>query len=174
MRHQWVPFYFIPHSRNFSSKRGFAESNLRRRLEKQGWSVWKGLLIGAVRMQDDYSTATEKYELLSKFLEKHSAELLEKLQYYCSVHFGFPDFICYKNGEWKFVECKLGYEPLSETQKKCIMELQVLGFNVEVHKLVSSHTGTRSAMVNLKGSGKIVTRKQLTLNNRLFRKCQNI
>jgi hypothetical protein len=125
-------------------------------------------------MQDDYSTATGKYELLSKFLEKHSAELLEKLQYYCSVHFGFPDFICHKNGEWKFVECKLGYEPLSEKQKKCIMELQLLGFNVEVHKLVSSPAGTRSAMVNLEGSGKIVTRKQLTLNNRLFIKCQNI
>lgn len=74
-----------------------------------------------------------------------------------------PDFLCYRDGVFKFVECKLQYECLSERQKKCISKLQSLGFLVEVHKLVDERTKIRSAFVDLSSSDKLIIERQLKL-----------
>ena len=90
-------------------------------------------------------------------------EKLVLLRYFSNVQHGMPDFICYKNRQFKFVECKLGYESLSKRQKKCIQKLLDLGFEVEVHKLVETCTKARRAVMNIENGKKLVMEKQTRL-----------
>ena len=72
-----------------------------------------------------------------------------------------PDFVCYRNGEFKFVECKFKHEPLSKKQKKCIKRLQKMGFKVEIHKLVGPETKARE-IEQINGK-KFIKAKQLAI-----------
>lgn len=165
----YITFIFIPIKKVYRSRRGLSERQLRKRLEKQSWTVWRGNLINIIRDKGIYPNIKRKYSLLCTLLEKYHPGKLEYLQYLCEVHHGLPDFICFRNGVFKFVECKLGYESLSKQQKRCIPKLQALGFSVEVHKLVEQCTKTRLAIVNLSTGQKNIKERQMMLKARAFK-----
>jgi DNA polymerase-2 len=156
-----VKHVYVPIRKKFESYGGVSEKELRKRLGKQGWIVWKSALINIINDEEVYPNVRRKYEKLHGLLD----DRLEMLRYICHVHHGLPDFICYRNGIFKFVECKLGHEQLSDSQKKCIPKLIDMGFDVEVHKLVHDCTKTRIADVNLKYQIKNVVEKQTAVMN---------
>lgn len=161
-----VRHLFIPYHRSYANKRGLSEKILRRSLEKQGWIVWRGGIIGITKEADVYPNVRRKYELLHEMMEEHREGMIEELEYLCKVHHGMPDFLCFRRGVWKFVECKLGHEQLSSRQKHCIRKLQHMGFTIEVHKLVEDCTKTRKADVNLDTGEKEIIEKQLRIKKR--------
>jgi hypothetical protein len=163
-----VHHVYVPMRRKRDDMRGFSESELKRRLEKQGWTIWRGGNLGITRRDEIYPNVKRKYELLNALLEQEFPGQLELLQYICAVHHGMPDYLCYRKDtrEWKFVECKLIYEQLSDRQKICIAKLQGMGFPVEVHKLIDHRTKTRRAGVDLSTGQKRILEKQLRLPRR--------
>lgn len=159
----YIKFVYVPIPKSYATRHGLAEKKLRQRLEKQSWTVWRGSAFNILKMLDSYPNVVRKYTLLLELIVKHHPNKLEELQYLCAVHHGMPDFVCFRNGKFKFVECKLGHEQLSMRQKKCIKKLQQLGFEVEVHKLVEPGTKLRTAMVNPMNNDKRVIEKQQRL-----------
>jgi len=157
---------YVPMRREFPSRHGLSERELRRRLVRQGWMVWRGGLIDIVRQSEIYPNVRRRYELLCSLLEKHRPGTLDELQYLCAVHHGMPDFVCFRNGAFKFVECKLGHEGLSVRQKACISRLQEMDFPVEVHKLAEPRTKARVAAVDFAARRKRVLEKQMRLKRR--------
>ena len=143
-----------------TNRSGLSEKTLRHELERQGWTVWRGSLINILRRDDLYPNVQRKYMKLHELLSKFHPDKTEELKYLCDVHHGIPDFIAFRNGQFKFVECKLEHEQLSKRQKTCIKRLRNMGFLVEVHKLVGHETKTRSADLYLELGQKIVTEKQ--------------
>ncbi len=165
-------YYPLPdHCKNAPGyrRKGMSERELRKRLERQGWTVWRGALINILRRDELYPNVRRKYEILKELLQDHHPHHFELLEYYCAVHHGLPDFLCFRNKEFLFVECKLGHEQLLPGQKICIQKLQKLGFKVEVHKLVQDCTKTRLALVDLEEGEKIVIEKQLRLTKKLMK-----
>jgi len=167
-----IPEYFpvikqqyVPITKKYSSKKGLSEKLLRRRLESNGWLVWRGSLLNILHRDDLYPNVRKKYTLLNNLLQKHHAKTIDYLKYLCFQH-GMPDFICYRNNHFKFVECKLGHEQLSIKQKKCIMKLLELGYDIEVHKFVFNCTKLRIAYVDIFNQDKIVIEKQERLKLR--------
>lgn len=158
--------HYVPMRREFPSRHGLSERELRRRLEKQGWQVWRGGLLHTSWDFESWPNVLRKYDELRGLLERHAPGKLEELQYLSSVHHGMPDFICFRDGAFKFVECKLGHEALSVRQRKCIPKLQDLGFMVEVHKLVPGESRPRRARVELGSRRKVVVEKQMRLTRR--------
>jgi hypothetical protein len=158
-----LTYVYIPLSRLQKSRRGLSEKLLKRRLEKNGWQVWRGGFIHASRKTELYPNVERAYKNLAALLEKHKPGALELLQYLSVVHHGMPDYICFRNKEFKFVECKLAHEQLQESQKKCIPKLLQLGFSVEVHTLVDPCTKARGAVVDLETGEKIIHDTQLTI-----------
>ena len=155
----------------YKSRIGLSELQLRRRLQKQGWHVWRGGFLHAY--SEMYPTVRKHYELLSNLLKEVKGEdVLDRVCYLSSVHHGMPDFICYHptTGEMKFVECKLGHEQLSSRQVVTIQKLHDIGFVTEVHKLVEPCTKTRVANVNIALGKKEVLEKEMTI--RSFRDCR--
>jgi DNA polymerase II len=144
-------------------RRGYSERLVRKRLEDDGWTVWRGGFLHANRFAEMYPNVRRKYALLEELMEKHRPGKLEFLQYLCAVHEGMPDLICFRNGAFKFVECKLIYEQLSERQKRCITRLQSHGFEVEVHKVVDHRTKARVAEVDVHTGERRVLEKQAIL-----------
>lgn len=136
--------YPVPH--RYRTRKGLSEKMIRKKLEKKGYLVWRGAMIHT--KEHEYPNVEKKYRLLADLLEEHRPGTLEQLRYMSRMS-GMPDFFCYRDGEFKFVECKLGYECLSERQKKCIGKLQQMGFEVEVHRLVDKQTKDGIALVNL-------------------------
>jgi len=165
------------------NRQGLSESEVRRSLERRGWTVWRGDCLDIltrvrghaptrdVLWRDElYPNVRKKYERLRQLLDKTHPGTSEQLSYLCAVHHGLPDFLCHHSAcGFLFIECKLGHEQLSERQKACIPKLQKLGFTVEVHKLVKSCTKTRRALVDLEAGKKRVVEKQLRLTKRLLR-----
>ncbi len=147
---------YIPILREYKSNRKLSESQVKKRLEKQGWEVWRGGNIGCLRRDDIYPNVRRKYEKLRAILGQD----LDLMQYLCSVHHGMPDYFCFRKGEKKFVECKLGHEQLSNGQKACFEVLMRHGYNVEVHKLVFECTKLREADVDILSGAKVVREKQ--------------
>ena len=158
-----VRHIYIPLDKPRNERRGLSERIVRRKLERSGWIVWRGGLINITREDEQYLNVQRKYEQLRQLLLTHHPAMLETLQYLCVVHHGMPDFLCYKNQTFKFIECKLGHEQLSERQKLCIANLQKLGFNVEVYKLVEPCTKVRNALVNIETGEKKVQERQMRL-----------
>ena len=151
------------HSNMPKERRGLSEKIIRRRLERQGWTVWRGGLVHITGEDELYPNVRRKYLLLERLLETHTPGMLDELSYLCRVHHGMPDLLCFRKGIFKFVECKLIYEQLSRRQKRCISRLQQLGFAVEVHKLVDHRTKARVADVNLLTMERAVIVRQATL-----------
>ena len=160
-----VLFLYTP-IRSTPKHRGLAEQVVRKRLETQGWLVWRSSLINITRSEDVYSRVLRKYLLLEELLERHNPGSIEELRYLNEVHHGMPDFLCFRRGGFLFVECKFCNEQLTIGQKKCIPKLIALGFPVEVHKIVSHTTKVRKAIVDLESGEKFVMEKQLRLKRK--------
>ena len=158
----YVPMRNYP----YKTRHGLAEVQLRKRLQKQGWDVWRGDFMHLL-WTDVYPSVRRKYDRLADLLlDKYGAEMLDILGYFSYVHHGIPDFLCYnpQTKEFKFVECKLGHEQLSPRQVLTIQKLHHIGFTTEVHKLVDACTKTRKAEVNIALNKKNVVEKEMTLN----------
>ncbi len=157
---------YVPALKVYETRQGLSERLLRRRLERQGWSVWRGGSLHLVQRDDLYPRVRDRYELLCRLVsEKYNTGMVELLQYFCAVQHGMPDFLCYRNGIFKFVECKLGYECLSARQVFCIQRLHDLGFTVEVHKIAAPTTHARRVVLNL-----VTGTKQVQEEERCLRK----
>ncbi len=149
-------------------RRGLSERELRRKLERRGWSVWRGGLLNILRRDELYPVVRRKYARLKGLLGTRHPGAFELLEYLCAVHHGMPDFLCHHPAKgFRFVECKLGHEQLSQRQKRCIRKLQTIGFDVEVWKLVERCTKAREAEVNLENGAKNVTDAQARLTKKL-------
>ena len=149
--------YCIPIRKQYKSNFRLSETQIKKRLEKQGWTVWRGGYLHCTRYDELYPNVKKKY-----------------LQYLCAVHHGMPDFFCQRKKEIKFVECKLGNETIKENQKKCIRKLQEYGMEVEVHRFVFKPTKIREAYLDLDSGTKKVTEKQERLKSRYpktYKKC---
>ncbi|MEM3154738.1 MAG: VRR-NUC domain-containing protein [Candidatus Woesearchaeota archaeon] len=163
---EYIPMRKYP----YKTRHGLAELQLRKRLEKQGWQVWRGGFVNAIAA-DAYPAVKRKYAQLSELiLELYGERALDFLCYLCAVQHGMPDLVCYhpQKKEFKFVECKFGHEQLSSRQIMTIKHLIDAGFVVEVHKLVDDATKTRKAEVNLVTKEKKVLEKEMKLSE--FRK----
>ncbi|MBW2970417.1 VRR-NUC domain-containing protein [Candidatus Woesearchaeota archaeon] len=155
----------------YKTRQGLAELQLRKRLEKQGWKTWRGGFVHAIAA-DVYPAVKKKYVQLAELIvELHGNRALDLLCYLCTVHHGMPDLVCYNPAlkQFKFVECKLGHEGLSQRQVATIQKLQEAGFIVEVHKLVEECTKTRKAKVNLATKEKRIIEKEMTLTRFLYK-----
>lgn len=169
-----VRYLYVPITRQYASRYRLSERLLRQRLEKQGWEVWRGGLIGIENRSNIYPNVQKRYKQLTELLRKKQSRKLVLLRYFANVQHGMPDFICYKDGKFKFVECKFGYESLSKRQKRCIPRLLDLGFEVEVHKVVEGCTKMRWARVNVVTGQKNTLERQTRLNKKCIegRKCE--
>jgi hypothetical protein len=154
---------YIPMKKGYKSNKGLSERQIRRHLESRGWEVWRGGIINIVRRRRVYPNVRRKYDRLIGFLNKAHGDRVELLQHLCQIHHGMPDFICHRNGEFKFVECKFKYEQLSSRQIKCFEKLKDMGFNVEVYKFVGDPTKVRTANVNMLTGQKEVIARQMAL-----------
>jgi hypothetical protein len=165
VRHEYIPF-----TRQPTHFYGFSEEQVKRRLRRDGWIVWRGGSLNIIRQDEVYPNVKNKYGLLQQLMEQDFPDRFELLQYWCEVHHGMPDYLCFRSKggkrEWKFVECKLNYEQLSARQKVCIGKLQDMGFAVEVHKLVDHRTKARSAEVDLEKKVRRIRERQTTLRGR--------
>ncbi len=163
---------YVPMRRCFLERKGLAERELKTLLERRGWTVWRGELVGILRRakydgEELYPNVRTKYELLGELLERHHPETKERLEYLAAVHHGLPDFLCFRLSEFRFVECKLGHEQLRRSQKRCIPKLLALGFDVEVHVLVDGCTKARVATLDLKSGRRCIREQQLALTKKL-------
>ena len=157
----YVPIRNFP----YKTRHGLAETQLKRRLLKQGWHVWRGDFIHLL-WSDAYPSVRRKYDQLADLLlQKYGPEMLDILGYFSYVHHGIPDFLCFNpvTKEFKFVECKLGHEQLSPRQVLTIQKLNTIGFTTEVHKLVEACTKVREAEVNIALNKSEVIEKEMTL-----------
>ena len=147
-------------NKRYKSHKGLAEKQLKIRLNKNGWEIWRAGFIHIIRTKDLYPNVFQKYIRLRKLSN------FEYLQYLSAVHHGMPDFLCRRKKIIKFVECKFANEQLSTRQKKCIIKLQSMGYKVEIHKLVFSSTKFRLAYLNLETGQLNVIEKQARLKLR--------
>lgn len=153
----YVPMRNYP----YKTRRGLAETQLKKRLEKHGWHVWRGGFFHAIN-GDLYPVVKRKYIHLVQLIKEHyNGRMLDYLSYMSAVNHGMPDYICYHPHlkQLKFVECKFGHEQLSQRQITTIHKLKERGLTIEVHKLVEPCTKTRKARVN------IITKKKNILEN---------
>jgi len=157
VKHLYIPLY-----KNYKTNKGLSEKRIKLRLEKNNWIVWRGSLFNILKRTEIYPNVRRKYNLLINLINKIHPGTLDCLQYLCQQS-GMPDFICFRDNKFKFVECKFKHEQLSKTQKLCIKKLQKLGFTVEVHKLVGHETKTRLAQINLHTNQKKIIARQMTL-----------
>lgn len=146
-------YFYHKHKGN---SRGLAERVVKRKLEKEGWLVWRSDCLNVLDL-DLYPNVRKKYERLFRVLKRFNVDY-EFLQYVCYVHHGLPDFICYRLGKIKFVECKYKYEPLNENQKKCIPMLQSKGFWIEIYRIVN-HSKIRRAIIHVNGGKRVLERQ---------------
>lgn len=160
---------YVPVNRYMQKRRGLSEKVLGKRLVKKGWLVWRSEFINILDRPENYPVVKKKYFLLKQLLNKYHPGTYEHLKYIAIVHHGLPDFLCFRLGQFKFVECKLEHEQLSNSQKKCIPLLQKLGFVVEVHKLVSHATKIRKAKIDLISGNKYIIDRQLKLTKKLMK-----
>ena len=147
---------YVPMKVNYSERKGLSEKIFKRKMEKEGWIVWKGALIG---VESEYPNVIRKYKLLEKVL----GDKYEHIKYISHVHHGIPDVICYRKGEIKFIECKLINEQLSKSQKKCIALLQKMNFKVEVHRLMKISQRFKQVRKDMLTNKKIIVEQQVRI-----------
>jgi hypothetical protein len=158
-----IPHRYTPMPLRVADRRGLSERLVRRHLERHGWLVWRGQLLLFPPDEETYPNVRRKYERLRQLLERKHPRILDALAFLAQEHYGVPDFLCYKLGQFKFVECKLGHEQLSMRQRRCIIFLVSLGFDVEVHKVVGPETKARRALVDIVDGKRRVYERQLAL-----------
>ncbi|MFH1173657.1 MAG: VRR-NUC domain-containing protein [archaeon] len=158
----FVKHIYIPLFRAYKSNLGLSERLVAKRLHRERWLFWKGESLSVLRRTALYPNVQNKYALLEKLMTQHNKNL-DDLKYLTEVHHGVPDFLCYRQGHFKFVECKSGHEQLSAIQKICILKLMRLGYEVEVHILARACTKTRIALINLETGEKKILERQLSL-----------
>lgn len=160
----FIKFVYHPIKKEYKSNHGLSEKLIKKKLENDGWDVYRGGFLHCLRMDDLYPNVKKKYSKLKEILPD---EKLEYLSFISRVHHGIPDYFCHRkveqNVEYKFIECKLGHEQLSSLQKKCIKILLFKGYVVEVHKTVFDCTKLRSAYVNLYTNEKRIIEQQMRL-----------
>lgn len=120
---------------------------------------------------DVYPAVKRKYVQLAELIvELYGDKALDLLCYLCTVHHGMPDLVCYNPAlkQFKFVECKLGHEGLSDRQVTTIQKLKEAGFQVEVHKLVEECTKTRKAEIDLRTKEKRILEKEMKLTRFIY------
>lgn len=163
IRHRYIP---VP--ARAASRHGLSERHVRRLLEREGWTVWRGGMLRAPRRDPEqtWPNVLAKYQQLIVLLNEHRPGTVDELQYLCHVHHGMPDFLAYRGGEFRFVECKLGHEQLNERQRKCLPRLQRMGFSVEVWKLADPCTKRREALIDVENGETEVVEQQLRLKLR--------
>jgi Holliday junction resolvase len=161
----YVRCEYIPLRREYDSHAGLSEKEIKKRLEKKGYEVWRGAYLGIHRDKEQYPNVIRKYRKLEELMIRYGVDH-EYLEYINSVHHGMPDYITFRRGEFLFVECKLGHEQLSRVQKRCIALLKSLGYRVEVHKMVFPETKARIAIVDLQNGSKIIRERQMKLLKR--------
>lgn len=159
---KYIRYVFWPYYREYKSNFGLSERQTRKKLESEGWEVWRGGLLNILKKDEIYPNVRRKYSRLLTLLHHHHPDQLELLQYWCTQS-GMPDFICFRNGSFKFVECKFNHEPLSRRQKRCIQKLQSAGFPVEVIKFVEAKNLIRVKEENYHTGQKQIISQQLTL-----------
>jgi hypothetical protein len=168
MTEHGVTHVYIPLSREYTKNKGLSERLIKRRLEAQGWTIWRGGCLNILKRDELYPNVRKKYETLMELLTYHHPDDIEKLQYLSAVHHGMPDYLCYRNSRFLFVECKFKYEQLSEVQKQTIAKLKWMGFDVEVHKIVGAPTKARTAIIDLSNGKKEILEVQKCIS--AFRK----
>jgi hypothetical protein len=151
--------------------RGFSERIVRRHLERHGWTVWRGAMLGAHERDDLYPVALRKYVLLHRLLAVEWPHRYDELRYLNAVHHGIPDFLCRRAVDgsvvWLFVEAKLRDEQLLASQRACIARLLSMGFLVEVHA-VTTRASRRVRAYKDSLTGKcVIVERQLRLTKRL-------
>lgn len=154
-----VKHIYIPITKKYRAIKGLSERQIKKRLENEGWEVWRGGSLHVLRKDYLYPNVERKYKRLAKLIDP---EAFKYLQYLSKVHHGMPDFLCYRHA-FKFVECKLGHEQLSVVQKKCIRILLSKGFDVEIHKLVYGCTKDRIAYIDIENGVKTIKEKQMRM-----------
>lgn len=147
------------------NKKGLSEKHIRKFLERDGFIVWRSEYFH-LDFAEHYPNVRKKYDKLRELLEKYHPGMLEELKYMNHVHHGMPDFITFKDGKFKFIECKFEHEQLMSGQRKCIDKLLKMGFIVEVYKLVSPKTRARVVHENVLTKEKTVKEKQMKLKKR--------
>ncbi|HLP79515.1 MAG TPA: DNA polymerase domain-containing protein [Acidobacteriota bacterium] len=154
---------YIPIPKKYEDYRGVSEQLIRKDLQKKGWLVWRGGLIHYAGQKHEYPNVQKKYELLAQLLDKYHPDVRDHLSYICRVHHGMPDFICYKDGRFLFVECKLAYETIKTGQRICAQKLTDLGFEVQIHRIVHEPTKVRVAYVDTNMRRAQIVDRQLAL-----------
>jgi DNA polymerase elongation subunit (family B) len=139
---------YIPAPKKYGDYRGVSEMLVKRYLEKRGWLVWRGSLVHIAGKSHEYPNVERKYKILCDLLDTYHPDVREHLAYICRVHHGMPDFICYRDGKFLFVECKLAYETVKTGQRICAQKLTELGFEVQIHRIVHEATKVRVAYVS--------------------------
>lgn len=150
---------------NKSFRHGLSERVCRRKLLREGYEIWRGGLFNILR-DENYPNVEQKYRRLQDLLEQHHPGHFEYFSYVCAVHHGMPDFVCYKNGKFLFIECKLSHEQLLESQKKCMQLLLRLGFTVEIHIVADEKMKMTRAVTDIRSGKRLPKEKQLRLKKR--------
>ena len=147
------------------SNKGLSESFIRKKLEKQGYIVWRSEYFH-LDFAEHYPNVRKEYEKLRDLMEKHHPGMLEQLKYLNHVHHGMPDLIVFKDNAFKFIECKFNNEQLLSSQRKCISKLLELGFKVEIIKLIDPKQRIRSMEEDVLTKEKKIKEKQMKLKKR--------
>ena len=148
-----------------SSNRGLSEAFIRKKLEKQGFLVWRSGYLH-LDFSEHYPNVRKKYEKLMGLMEKHHPGMIDHLKYLNHVHHGMPDFLVFKGNAFKFIECKFNNEQLLKGQRKCIQKLLSLGFEVEIYKLVNPKVRSRLVQEDILTKEKKVKERQARLKKR--------
>ena len=120
--HTYIPFY-----KKYKNTKGLSERQIRKRLEKDGWMVWRGGSINLIGKTDLYPNVEKKYGILKALLAVHNPNTIDELAYLCAIHHGLPDFICYRN-KFKFVDHTI-------KMRKCLINILTGQKIIKEHQL---------------------------------------
>ncbi len=150
----------------YKTRRGLAEKIAKRYFEKQGYEVFRGMMIlgREYSMNYGYENVRKKYERLERILYKELRLKLLLIRGMLKEKKGIPDFFLYKRNRMLFVEVKLEHEALRNNQIECIKILEDFGLKVMLLRIKSKPYRVKQ-IVNLKKSVKIVLEKQIRIKH---------
>ncbi len=120
-------------NRAYVSRHGLAEALVRRRLVRAGFDVFRGIgFFGPEALHVEYPVVIARYERLESLLRSQLGFGLFTLRSVLHSPKGMPDFLCYKDGRFLFVEVKLEHEPIKKHQLAKMELLERFGFETKV------------------------------------------